>query len=64
MTGIREQNHASVIARLAQAKGDDARVILLPNAGHFDLVYPASPVWPTIEKAVQDLLGSSRERKQ
>ncbi|GGE94095.1 alpha/beta hydrolase family protein [Hymenobacter cavernae] len=57
-------SQAQDFATLAQAKGDDARVVLLPNAGHFDLVYPPSPVWPTIEKAVQELLGSPREHEQ
>ncbi|WP_246849945.1 alpha/beta hydrolase family protein [Rufibacter roseolus] len=33
-----------------------AQLVLLPEAGHFDLVSPVSPVWPTIEKAVRDLL--------
>ncbi|WP_181305098.1 S9 family peptidase [Rufibacter sp. XAAS-G3-1] len=33
-----------------------AQLVLLPEAGHFDLVSPASPVWPAIEKAVQEVL--------
>ncbi|OUJ72002.1 alpha/beta hydrolase [Hymenobacter crusticola] len=57
-------SQAQNFATLAQTKGDDTRVLLLPNTGHFDLVYPASSAWPTIEKAVEDLLGSSRERQQ
>ena len=57
-------SQAQSFAALAQAKGDDARVLLLPNIGHFDLVHPNSPAWPTIEQTVKDLLGSPRERQQ
>ncbi|GGK76124.1 alpha/beta hydrolase family protein [Rufibacter glacialis] len=42
-------NHSS-------SRNNKAKVVLLPEAGHFDLVAPTSPVWPTIEQAVKELL--------
>ncbi|WP_227006267.1 alpha/beta hydrolase family protein [Rufibacter latericius] len=42
-------NHSS-------SRKNNAKVVLLPQAGHFDLVAPISPVWPTIEQAVRELL--------
>jgi acetyl esterase/lipase len=43
-----------------QKKGSDAKVLLLPNAGHFDLVAPTSPVWPTIEQAVREIFQNKK----
>ena len=54
-----EQSRA--LAAQARAKGDDAQVILLEGAGHFDLIAPFSPVWKQVEQAVRLLLGSTRE---
>jgi acetyl esterase/lipase len=39
----------------AKAKGDDAQLILLKEAGHFDLVFPTSPVYQSVLEAVQEL---------
>lgn len=44
---------ASEYAALANKKGDAAEVILLPEAGHFDLVAPQSPAWEKVLEAVQ-----------
>lgn len=41
---------------LAKSKGDDTEVILLPNAGHFDLVAPQSTAWDKVVEAVQSVL--------
>ena len=40
----------------AKAKGDDAELVLLEEAGHFDLVAPHSPVYEKVVGAVHDLL--------
>ncbi|WP_242693254.1 alpha/beta hydrolase family protein [Sabulibacter ruber] len=48
---------AQKFAALAEVKGTDAQVILLPQVGHFDLVAPASPAWTAVEKAVAEVLG-------
>ncbi|WP_237151201.1 alpha/beta hydrolase family protein [Pontibacter actiniarum] len=47
---------AENFAQKAKAAGDNAQVVLLPDAGHFDLVAPSSPAWPQVLKAVQELL--------
>ncbi|WP_299754673.1 alpha/beta fold hydrolase [uncultured Pontibacter sp.] len=36
--------------------GSDSQLILLPQAGHFDLVVPSSPVWPQVLEAVKSIL--------
>lgn len=59
------QGELDPIVPVSQAKTQEAykshksyqvKTVLLPNAGHFDLVAPSSLVWPQIEKAVQDVL--------
>ncbi|WP_439882525.1 alpha/beta hydrolase family protein [Pontibacter sp. MBLB2868] len=42
--------------KAAQNKDDDARMILVENAGHFDLVAPQTEAWITIMKTVRELL--------
>jgi acetyl esterase/lipase len=43
-------------------KEDASRwLVLLPQAGHFDLVAPPSPVWPSVEQAVRDVLKTCRK---
>ena len=41
----------------ALAAGDEARVVIIPEADHFDIVDPLSPCWPGIRDAVCNLLG-------
>jgi acetyl esterase/lipase len=40
----------------AAAAGDDARLIEIDNAGHFELIDPRSRAWPVIERTVKELL--------
>jgi acetyl esterase/lipase len=47
----------------ARAKGDDAREIILQEAGHFDVVAPFSPFWPAVEEACLSLLSAKKRRK-
>ena len=42
----------------AAAAGDDARLIELPDAGHFDLIDPRTPAWTQVESAVLKLCGA------
>ncbi|XSG75769.1 alpha/beta hydrolase family protein [Herpetosiphon llansteffanensis] len=42
----------------ALAAGDDARLVALPNAHHFELIDPSSREWPAVVAAVQDLLAT------
>lgn len=44
-------------AARARAAGDDSRVWLLEDAGHFDLIAPFSPAWSTVERAARSLLS-------
>lgn len=41
----------------ARAAGDDARVVLLKGAGHFDVVAPFAPAWAEVERAIRSLIG-------
>ena len=41
----------------AVARGDDAKLIALPGAGHFELVDPRTPEWRVVEATVLALLG-------
>lgn len=47
---------AEGFAQKAKATGDDAQIVLLPNAGHFDIVAPFSLAWPRVLQAVQEVL--------
>ena len=38
--------------------GGDARVLLVPDAAHFDVVAPTTSAWPVVLGAVRDLLGA------
>jgi len=40
----------------AAAAGDDARLIELPDAGHFDLIDPRTHAWAAVEAAVLELV--------
>ncbi len=42
----------------ARKAGDDARLIVLPGAGHFELIAPQSAAWKTVEEAVLSVLIS------
>ena len=44
-------------AERARAAGDDAQVVLVEAAGHFDLVAPWSPAWTVVERTIRALLG-------
>jgi acetyl esterase/lipase len=42
--------------KAAAAAGDDARLIELPGAGHFELIDPRSREWAAVERAIRELL--------
>jgi acetyl esterase/lipase len=44
-------------AERATAAGDDARLLLVDGAAHFDVVAASSAAWPTVLGAVRELLG-------
>lgn len=47
----------------AIALGDDARVIRVDGAGHFDVIAPFAPAWPTVLAAVRSLLDPVKQRQ-
>jgi len=44
----------------ARTKGDDAQLIALADTGHFEVIDPRAKVWPRIETAIRELIGSRR----
>lgn len=44
-------------AARAIERGDDARVVRIDGAGHFDVIAPFSPAWRQVESAVRSLIG-------
>lgn len=41
----------------AQRAGDDAELVTLEGAGHFDMIDPQSPHWPRLVEAVRSIVG-------
>nr|WP_255354432.1 MULTISPECIES: alpha/beta hydrolase [unclassified Roseateles] len=41
----------------ARKAGDDAKLIVIPSLGHFEIANPSSPAGPIVRNAVQTLLG-------
>jgi hypothetical protein len=39
-----------------RAKGGDARLTVIAEAGHFELISPQSSAWPVVEESVSSLL--------
>ncbi|MES2324161.1 MAG: alpha/beta hydrolase [Pseudomonadota bacterium] len=48
---------AYAYAARAQAAGDAARVVILPNASHYDEVAASSPAWPLVLREIESALG-------
>jgi acetyl esterase/lipase len=44
----------------ARAAGDDARLMVLPGAGHFEPVAPATAAWPAVRAALHELLAAGK----
>lgn len=51
-------SQADAFAMQAREVGDDARVIVIPNAGRFEIASPRSKAWPTVLGTIKALLGS------
>ncbi|MGH8563060.1 MAG: alpha/beta hydrolase family protein [Gammaproteobacteria bacterium] len=45
------------IAAAIQA-GDSAESVVVPGAGHFEVIAPSSPAWPIVRETILDLLDS------
>jgi acetyl esterase/lipase len=44
-------------AARARSLGDDAELVLIPGAGHFDVIAPFAAAWPRVEAVVLSLLA-------
>jgi pimeloyl-ACP methyl ester carboxylesterase len=44
-------------AQTAEHAGDPARMVSLPEAGHFEIVSPFSATWPAVEGEILSLLA-------
>ncbi len=42
----------------SQSAGDDSELVVVPGAGHWDVVWPGSDAWASVEEAIRSLLGS------
>ena len=49
-------DQSRTFAERAKSAGDDAGLVVVPGAGHFDLVAPRSAAWPAVVDAVRGLL--------
>lgn len=41
----------------SQSAGDDSQLIVVPDAGHYEVVWPESAAWQQVEQAIRTLLG-------
>ncbi|MGI4983644.1 MAG: alpha/beta hydrolase family protein [Janthinobacterium lividum] len=55
--GVAPPELARRFATRATRAGDRVRTIVIPDAGHFDEVMPAAPVWPVLLAVVREALG-------
>jgi acetyl esterase/lipase len=49
-------------AEAARRAGDSVRLVVIPNAGHFEIASPRSPAWGRVESAIRTLLEVKGER--
>jgi acetyl esterase/lipase len=49
---------AKRFATQASAKGDDAQIVQIDGAGHFDVIAPFAPAWSTIERTILSLIAA------
>jgi acetyl esterase/lipase len=54
------QDQAERYVAAARRAGDEARLIIVPHAGHFETASPHSTAWPTVLKSIEGLLARSR----
>ena len=41
----------------SQSAGDDSVLTVVPNAGHYEVVWPGTEAWARVEEAIRELLG-------
>lgn len=47
-----------------KARGGDARLTIIAEAGHFELIAPQSSAWPAVEESVRSLLKLKKPKKR
>lgn len=47
---------SSHFAAVARSKGDDAQLLRVDGAGHFDVIAPFAPAWQEVERAVRGMV--------
>ncbi len=52
-------NNVRPFIAAAQALGDEAKLIILPEVGHFEIVSTASPAWQAVQSAIMALSEKS-----
>jgi pimeloyl-ACP methyl ester carboxylesterase len=66
--GVDDRNvplpHVRAYARVAQSRGDHARLVVISNAAHFELMAPSSNAWSRIRIPLFEFLQSIRGRGQ
>ncbi len=51
------QSQAERYVAMATKAGDQARLIVVPGAGHFETASPLTSAWPTVLLSIETLLG-------
>jgi acetyl esterase/lipase len=51
---------AKRFATQAAAKGDDAQIVQIDGAGHFEMIAPFAPTWSRIERTILSLIAAHR----
>jgi acetyl esterase/lipase len=55
------ESQARLYVAAARAQGDDAELLIIPGAGHFETASPASAAWPVVLGTIQSMLTPGRE---
>ena len=58
LDGIVPVGGVRAYAETARAAGDTVRVVVVPGAGHFEVVTPTTGAWPAVRDAVRALIGN------
>jgi len=53
-------DHARRYVEAARRSGDDAHLVLVDDAAHFEVIAPGSSAWPQVESAIARLLADAK----
>ena len=60
--GVMPKQSRDAYIAAARAAGDAAEVIVVPDAGHFEVIAPTTAAWPTVRDQVLKLAGAAAGR--